>query len=134
MTRSSGREFIILEHNKVWFDYLSRIMKHLGFTHVRLIHAPLVKYSSYHWYDIREQDLSENIGLVICDGPPGSTQGGRYGLLPVMGEKLASNCVVLLDDTHRKAERRIIDIWRKYRCLSARRVGRFSTHTEVVFC
>ncbi len=22
--------------------------------------------------------------LVICDGPPGSTRGGRYGLVPVM--------------------------------------------------
>jgi hypothetical protein len=76
MTHSRQREFIVLQHNPVWYEYLSRMIEKLGFTHVNLIHAPLVKYGNYQWYDLREHTPSLNIGLVICDGPPGSTQGG----------------------------------------------------------
>ena len=101
---------------------------------MRLLHAPVVNYGNYHWYDLIHYDLSENISLVICDGPPGSTQGGRFGRMPVMDKQLAVNCVVLLGDTHREAERLIIDIWRKYRCLRVNYFGRFGTHTEVIFC
>ena len=72
--------------------------------------------------------------LVICDGPPGCTQGGRYGLVPVMDKQLAENCLVILDDTHRKAEQRIIDVWREHPCLRANHLGRFGSHTEVIFC
>lgn len=134
LTRQEGREFVVLEHNREWYEYLSRIIHSLGFSHVRLLYAPLVDYGDYHWYDLHQQYLSRDISLVICDGPPGSTQGGRYGLVPVMDKQLAVNCLVLLDDTHRKAEQRIIDVWREHRCLQASYLGPFGNHTEVRFC
>ena len=37
--------------------------------------------------------------------PPGSTRGGRYGLLTVLGERLAPGCTILLDDAGRPDER-----------------------------
>jgi hypothetical protein len=134
LTQRQEPEVIVLEHNKTWYDYLSRIIQGLGFHHVQLLYAPLINYGDYHWYDLGDQVLSLDISLVICDGPPGSTQGGRYGLMPVMDKQLAKHCVVLLDDTHRQAERRIIDVWRGYRCLRTNLLGRFGTHTEVIFC
>lgn len=134
LTRLQAREFIVLEHNREWYEYMSRIIRRLGYSHVRLIHAPLMDYGGFHWYDLRDRLLSRNISLVVCDGPPGSTLGGRYGLLPVMHKQLSEDCVVLLDDTHRKAERHIIDTWKKYRCLRANRLGPLGSHTEVVFC
>ncbi|MES9972204.1 MAG: hypothetical protein ABW092_19395 [Candidatus Thiodiazotropha sp.] len=133
LTRDSGRQFIVLEHNKTWYDYLRKILDYLDFTHVTLLHAPLVDYDGYRWYLIPQDLVMDRISLVICDGPPSSNPGGRYGLLPTMLEHLTEECVILMDDTHRKAEQHIIDAWTECRCLKANRIGRFGTHAEVVF-
>ena len=37
--------------------------------------------------------------------------GGRYGLVPVMRERFAPGCVILLDDAQRTAERMIAERW-----------------------
>jgi hypothetical protein len=49
--------------------------------------------------------------LVICDGPPGATAGGRYGLLPVLGERLAAEATILLDDSDREGEAEVLQRW-----------------------
>jgi hypothetical protein len=134
LTRNTGHQFIVLEHNKTWYDYLRRILDYLGFSHITLLHTPLVDYDGYRWYRIPKGLVTDKISLVICDGPPSSNPGGRYGLLPTMMEYLAEDCVILMDDTHRRAEQHIIDAWTECRCLKANRIGRFGTHAEVVFC
>ncbi|MBV2135366.1 MAG: class I SAM-dependent methyltransferase [Candidatus Thiodiazotropha sp. (ex Ctena orbiculata)] len=134
LCRSTDRQFIVLEHNKTWHDHLQRILDYLGFSHVTLIHAPLVDYEGYRWYRIPRDLLIDKIALVVCDGPPSSNPGGRYGLLPTMIDHLAGDCTILMDDTHRRAEQHIIDAWTECRCVKASRIGRFGTHAEVVFC
>jgi hypothetical protein len=134
LTQAHQRSFVVLEHNLAWFNYLQCILGKLGYHHVKLIHAPLVDYGDYRWYHPPTLDHKHDFSLVICDGPPGSIPGGRYGLLPIMGNHLAQNCVILLDDTHRKAEQHIITSWRKQRCLKACRLGYFGTYSEVEFC
>jgi hypothetical protein len=134
LTRQSNRQFIVLEHNKTWYDYLRRILDYLEFSHITLLYTPLVDYEGYHWYQIPQDLTMDKISLVICDGPPSSNPGGRYGLLPTMIDHLAEECVILMDDTHRRAEQHIIDAWTECRCLKANRIGRFGTHAEVVFC
>jgi hypothetical protein len=49
--------------------------------------------------------------LVICDGPPGETPGGRYGLWPVLGQRLAPGAVILLDDADRPGEEEVLRRW-----------------------
>ena len=71
----------------------------------------LKDYGSYQWYDVDHDALPHGIKLCICDGPPGSTRGGRYGLMPQIGHRLAPGCVVLLDDTCRAEE---LDIARRW--------------------
>jgi hypothetical protein len=134
LTKQTGRQFVVLEHDKVWYDYLCRNLEYLDYSHVTLLHTPLIDYRSYHWYQIPQDLVVDQISLVICDGPPGSNPGGRYGLLPTMMEHLADDCVILMDDAHRRAEQRIIDAWTECRCLKANRIGRFGTHAEVVLC
>jgi hypothetical protein len=134
LTRQTGRQFIVLEHSKIWYDYLRRVLNYLEFSHITLLHAPLVDYEGYRWYQIPQGLVMEKIALVICDGPPSSNPGGRYGLLPTLVDHLADDCVILMDDTHRRAEQHIIDAWMECRCLKANRIGRFGTHAEVVFC
>ncbi|MGF1642528.1 MAG: hypothetical protein ACFCUJ_02725 [Thiotrichales bacterium] len=131
LMRDSGQRLVVLEHNEIWFNYMQQVLQGLGYDHVALIHAPLRQYGYYQWYDVDAQSLNGGIAVVVCDGPPGSIPGGRYGLMPVMQSSLADDCVILLDDTHRQAERQIIEAWRGYRSLQANRVGRFGSHAEV---
>jgi hypothetical protein len=54
---------------------------------------------------------ADSFALVVCDGPPGSTKGGRFGLVPIMRERLEPGCVILLDDASREQELAIARRW-----------------------
>jgi hypothetical protein len=73
--------------------------------------TPLCNYDEFDWYSLEGVQLPTDIGFVICDGPPGGTRGGRYGLGPVLMPLLAPSCIVLLDDTRRTSERDIMVRW-----------------------
>ncbi|MEW8627922.1 MAG: hypothetical protein AB2551_19400 [Candidatus Thiodiazotropha sp.] len=134
LTQTEQRQFVVFEHNLEWYRHLRQILKQLGFHHVKLIHAPLVDYGDFRWYKAPTLNRHPPFELVICDGPPGSIPGGRYGLLPIMGDQLSTSCLILLDDTHRKAERHIITSWRRQRCLRFNRLGYLGSYSEVEFC
>lgn len=131
LTHSARTEVLVLENSDVWHRFMSQVIDALGYDHVKVVYAPLVEYEDFAWYEVGETGLSKPIRLVVCDGPPGKTKGGRYGLLPVMRQYLADNCTVLLDDTHRQAERNIIEEWSDITELSASRVGLLGSHSEV---
>jgi Methyltransferase domain len=92
--------------------------------------VPLVSYGEFDWYDVETVQLPKAIGLVVCDGPPGTTRGGRYGLAPILKDRLAPGCIVLVDDTDRAAERDIVDRW----CaeLPARIIERSERHSAIL--
>lgn len=128
---------VALEHNPDWHDYVSELLNFLGFDHVRLELAPLIAYDRFQWYQAPADRASTDAApyqLVVCDGPPGKTQGGRYGLLPVMGPQLAQDCMILLDDAHRNGEKQVVDHWRRHVKLTAHRRGRFGRYAEVTLC
>ena len=72
---------------------------------------PLVGYGEFVWYDPPLAQMPDEFSLVICDGPPGTTKGGRYGLLPVLGDRLRAGATILLDDAGRPAEAELIRRW-----------------------
>lgn len=131
LTRSDRTEVIVLENSEIWYRFMSQVIHALGYDHVTVFFSPLIEYEDFSWYEVKEVKVVNPIRLVVCDGPPGKTQGGRYGLLPVMKNYLAENCTVLLDDTHRQAERDIIEEWSEIAELSALRVGLLGSHAEV---
>ncbi len=91
-------------------------MEHLArhrLDNVRVCQAELRDFGEFDWYAAPPEDLPKNFGLVICDGPPGGTVGGRYGLFPRMRSHLAPDCVVLLDDAGRTAEQATLARWRQ---------------------
>lgn len=49
--------------------------------------------------------MPRDFSLVLCDGPPASTVGGRSGTLPRLHPHLGDEYVVLIDDAHRDGER-----------------------------
>ena len=73
--------------------------------------APLRSYGEYQWYTPPRDAMPGRFSLVICEGPPGHTPGGRYGLLPVMHDRLAPGTVILLDDAARESEAQMLLKW-----------------------
>jgi hypothetical protein len=93
-----------------WATRVTDTLAALGIDSVDLCRADLKRYDGFHWYEPPLERMP-SFALVVCDGPPGRTPGGRYGLLPVMRAHLEPGCVILLDDTQRDEERRIAHRW-----------------------
>lgn len=100
-----------LEHFEEWHNRVSETLArhHLGAVNNCL--APLKDYGDFSWYDPPLDRLPDSFSLVICDGPPGSTKGGRYGLIPVLKDRLAPGTIILLDDADRDAEADALKRW-----------------------
>lgn len=114
LLRESNRSLISLEHLSPWVSALTNLLQDYGLDKkVRLFHRPLVSYGSFDWYDIGDITDLPSFDLVICDGPPGSTTGGRIGLVPLMSQLFSPGCTILLDDGNRNGESFIAEAWCK---------------------
>ncbi|HYV13865.1 MAG TPA: hypothetical protein VE980_23365 [Pyrinomonadaceae bacterium] len=100
-----------LEHYDEWRQRVSGVLSDNKIAGVHVCSAPLVEYGEFVWYDPPMAQMPEAFSLVICDGPPGSTKGGRYGLLPVLGDRLPAGAMILLDDAGRPGEAELIKRW-----------------------
>ena len=106
-----GLQVHALEHNETWHARVRQAVIEMGGTTTEVHLAPLRSYEDYDWYDAPIDALPSDFSLVVCDGPPGSTRGGRSGMLPTMRGKLAKHCTILLDDISRPAERELALGW-----------------------
>jgi hypothetical protein len=108
--RATGeRDVWSLEEDPAWFRRVEAALRRFGLAaNIRL--APLRSYGEFDWYDVDGLVLPV-FSLVVCDGPTGRTRGGRRGLLPVLGGRLAPGCTVLVDDAARPGEREVLSGW-----------------------
>ena len=106
-----GVETWSLEHLPEWRERVARALEDNGIAGVRVCHAPLKDYGEFSWYDPPPELAAAGFRLVVCDGPPGTTPGGRYGLLPVFGRRLAEGALILLDDADRGGEADVLERW-----------------------
>lgn len=102
-----------LENNESWFLKIEQVIKRFSLPGITLDLKPLRSYGTYSWYDPPLNMMPDHFSLVICDGPPGSTPGGRYGLLPVLGERLGKESAILLDDADRVCEADTLRKWQE---------------------
>lgn len=102
-----------LEHSDDWRNRVSEILKNNGIAGVHVCSAPLVEHGDFAWYSPPLDRMPKQFSLVICDGPPGRTKGGRYGLLPIMGDRLPPGSTILVDDAGRPSEASLIKRWEK---------------------
>jgi predicted O-methyltransferase YrrM len=100
-----------LEHMKSWHDRLKKYLELYKIDSVKLIHSPLADYGDFTWYRTPLDKMPDEFSLVICDGPPANNKGGRYGLMPIMKQKLAPGCVILFDNANRKTEQENVARW-----------------------
>lgn len=106
-----NRKLVSLEHDMRWYLRIAVLLQRHGLNNVALCYARLRDYGGFVWYDSEAVPGKIDFKLVLCDGPPGKTSGGRYGLVPVMQPRLASDATILLDDYHRDDEHRIAHRW-----------------------
>jgi hypothetical protein len=106
-----GRRHWALEHEPAWAARVQRNLDRYKIDGVALCARPLKDYGDFCWYDPPWESMPDGFSLVICDGPPGSVKGGRYGLVPVMRERLKPGCVIILDDAGRDQEVAIARRW-----------------------
>jgi glycosyltransferase involved in cell wall biosynthesis/predicted O-methyltransferase YrrM len=124
---ASGRTLLSLEHDDAWAARARDALPADLRPAVTVATTPIRSYGAFDWYALEGCELPESIGFVLCDGPPGSTRGGRYGLGPVLARRLAPGCIVLLDDTQRSEEHSIVQRWCSE--LDARVIDEASTFT-----
>lgn len=111
--RSSHQVVWSLEHDPGWVRTVSQRLHDLGMDSARVQLATLRNYGCFDWYDPPLDQLPRRFSVVVCDGPPGRTRGGRYGLMSVMGDRLVPGTTILLDDAQREAEREIVCRWER---------------------
>lgn len=100
-----------LEHFADWHKRVSETLARQQIRTVNNYLAPLRDYGEFSWYDPPREALPDRFALIVCDGPPGATKGGRYGVIPVLKEKLAAGTIILLDDADREAEAEALRRW-----------------------
>lgn len=100
-----------LEHHPEWHTHVNATLQRHHISNVNVCLSPLRSYGEFSWYELPSDGLPEEFRLVICDGPPESTPGGRYGLLPVLGPRLSKGTIILLDDANRASETEALKRW-----------------------
>lgn len=111
VTVRTGARIHALEGNPEWRERAAGAATRYGMTNITVHLAPMRDFGEFDWYDAPVATLPRDFALVICDGPPASTRGGRSGMLSVMRGNLALDCTVLIDDTNRPAEHDVVQRW-----------------------
>ncbi len=127
IAKKQNRKMISFEHIDFWAQ---RIQNELDKNHItnNIIYTRGLKdYGDFAWYDI-DDFKCEKIGLCICDAPPGNTKGGRRGFLYLFKDYLFPNSIILVDDTIREDERKMIQEWEKVLPMSIEFSGVFDPH------
>jgi hypothetical protein len=109
IAKRTGSAIWTLEDDSSWLRVVDAAVQRFDLeANVRL--ARLRSYGEFEWYDTATLQLP-SFALAVCDGPSGRTRGGRYGLLPVLGENLSTGCTILFDDAARPGEQDVIRRW-----------------------
>ena len=114
MTKRSRRPVWALEHDSRWADIVETELSRWKCSHVRVVRAPLVDRGEFAWYGPTPEQLPESISLLVIDGPPGLTKGGRRGALHEVGARLSPGAVVILDDAEREGEIEALRDWTEH--------------------
>lgn len=101
-----------LEQHGPYGSWVQRMVRRAGLDGAgQVLHAPLRSYGQFWWYSLPERLPAGPFTLVVCDGPPSETPGGRVGLLPVLRARLADGATILLDDWARPGEQAVLRTW-----------------------
>src|SRR5438034_6012887 len=106
-----GVEVWALEHEPESRRRIAAALRDHVAGQVYLWFSPLSDYGDFVWYAAPLPLMPDEFRLVVCDGPPAGTRGGRFGLLSVIGDRLPAGAVILLDDADRDTEQHTLRRW-----------------------
>ena len=107
-----------LEDNADWYRRVSTVIERHRVPGVNLCFSPSRGYEGFNWYDPPVAKMPAKFSLVICDGPPDLANGGRYGLLPILGNRLETGAVILFDDASEAGQPEVLQRWTAERGVS----------------
>ena len=108
---------VALEHDAEYAAKTRALLERHGVSrHAEVRVAPLgpssVAGHETHWYDEAALDGLADIGILIVDGPPSSTgELARFPAVPLLRDRLAAQCVILVDDMQRPADQETASAW-----------------------
>ena len=114
--RGDGR-VVALEHDVAYAEQTRRDLARHGLEKVGTVaDAPLIECTTTSgtapWYDVSALGDLSGVTLLFVDGPPGATAPhARRPAFELLVDRLADDAIVVLDDTHRRVEREIVDAW-----------------------
>jgi predicted O-methyltransferase YrrM len=109
-----------VDHDPEWAAVAARAVARENLNQwATVICAPLVN----GWYDISLLPEVGGIDLLVVDGPPSFTpekELARAPALDVFWDRLTPGATIILDDSGRRGEKRVIATWRKRRGVELR--------------
>jgi len=127
-----GHRVHTFEHDAQTQRKLRNLVERYRLENITVHHVPIRSYGGFDWYDVPRDHISHNFHLVICDGPARHlTDSGRYGLFPMMRDRLDPQCRVMMDDSNRSIDRYVIRRWRKEHQIQVQSFGRFLQFAEI---
>ena len=108
---------VTLEHDELYARKTEEMLRRHGVRdRVDLVFAPLepagIEGHETPWYATSALADVDEVGIVLVDGPPGLTgPRARFPALPVLHDRLAPRCVVIMDDLNRDEDREVAEAW-----------------------
>ena len=131
VAKKNTNSYWSLENMKFWYNRVKKCLKMYQVDSATIYYSDLKDYSDFSWYDPPLDSMPDKFSLVICDGPS-NNKGGRYGLLPVMKQKLAPGCIVLLHNVDTTDEKENLERWAAYTNISYEIRGSAIPHYGIV--
>ena len=113
LAAARGVEVWVLEDAPAWHARVARALGGERAARLRLCATALRDFGDFDWYDAPVAQMPRDFRLVVCDGPPGTVRGGRYGLVPILGSHLAPGALILLDNADRPKEMAALERWQR---------------------
>jgi Methyltransferase domain len=112
IAQKTGAKIFSLEHHPEWHTRMRATLSDMGLQSGGVLLTPLTNYGDFDWYaETPELASVSSIDLILCDGPPSNTLGGRYGLFQRIFPKLAPRARIVVDDSHREYEQKLLKRW-----------------------
>lgn len=127
IAKKQNREMVSFEHIDFWAKRIQKELDKNKISNNTIYTRGLKDYGAFAWYDIDNFDCGK-IGLCICDAPPGNTKGGRRGFFYLFKDHLLPNSIILVDDTIRKDEQKMIQEWEKEKPMTVEFSGILDPH------
>lgn len=114
-----GGRMVTIEHDAAWAGVVARRLALRALDGlVELVVDPLrdveLGGERLRWYGTPPPVAEETVDLLLVDGPPNPPEAGgmaRYPALPLLARTLAPGALVVIDDTRRDGERRMVERW-----------------------